>query len=112
MEPTKTTAPSGDAKQSAKPARAPFEGNVIFVGKKEPMNYVLALVGRFNAGAASVELKARGRTISKAVDITQILKNRFLSDVRIADVKLSTEEVENEDGTKSRVSSMSVTLSR
>ena len=76
------------------------------------MSYVLTLVGRFNSGASSMDLKARGRTISKAVDVTQILKNRFMPDLRITDVKLATEEVENEDGSKSRVSSMTVTLSK
>ncbi len=104
--------PARQPNANPRPARAPFDGNVVFVGKKEPMSYVLTLVGRFNAGASSLELKARGRTISKAVDVTQILKNRFMPDLRIGNVLLATEQVENEDGSKSRVSSMTVTLSK
>lgn len=83
--------------------------NVVFVGNKEVMNYVLAVVTQINEGSDEVVLKARGRAISRAVDTAEIVKNRFLPDLGIQDIETGTEEVENEDGT-SNVSTISVTL--
>ena len=41
--------------------------NVIFVGNKPPMSYVLAVVTQFNmSGSDEVVIKARGRAISRA----------------------------------------------
>ena len=44
------------------------EENVIYVGNKPPMSYVLAVVTQFNSGSTEVVIKARGRAISRAVD--------------------------------------------
>ncbi len=90
--------------------RAPSEENTIFVGKKNVMAYVLAVVTRFNSGANEVKIKARGKAISRAVDVSQIVKNRFISSMRISDFNVETEEVQNEDGSTSRVSSLTLTL--
>jgi DNA-binding protein len=57
------------------------DDNIIYVGNKPVMNYVLAVVTQFNNGADEVLIKARGRAISRAVDVEQISINRFLSDV-------------------------------
>jgi len=43
--------------------------NVIYVGRKPPMSYVLAVVTQFNtSGSEEVVIKARGRAISTTVD--------------------------------------------
>ncbi|MCA1915686.1 DNA-binding protein Alba, partial [Methanospirillum hungatei] len=55
--------------------------NIVFVGNKPVMNYVLAVVTQFNNGAGEVIIKARGKAISRAVDTTEIALNRFLQDV-------------------------------
>lgn len=86
------------------------EENVIFVGSKEVMNYVLAVTTQFNEGSEEVILKARGRAISRAVDTAEIVRNRFLPDVDILDISTKTEELENENGETSNVSAMSITL--
>ncbi|MBI3588398.1 DNA-binding protein Alba [Candidatus Micrarchaeota archaeon] len=92
---------------------APTRGeNTIYIGKKNAMSYVLAVITQFNAGAREVRVKARGRAISRAVDVTQIVKNRFMPSAQIAGVDLSTEEVQSEDGSVSKVSSMEVRLTR
>ena len=57
------------------------DDNIVFVGNKPVMNYVLAVVTQFNNGAAEVIVKARGKAISRAVDTTEIALNRFLQDV-------------------------------
>ncbi len=84
--------------------------NIIYVGKKETMAYVLAVVTQFNQGIAELHVKARGRSINKAVDITQIVKNRFMPTMQIKSVDITTEELPSEDGSMSRVSSMDITI--
>jgi len=69
-------------------------GNVVLVGKKGTMNYVLAVVIQFNQGADSVVIKARGRAISKAVDVAEIVKTRFMPEqVDVKKVSIGTEQV-------------------
>lgn len=87
--------------------------NVVLIGKKSPMNYVLAVLTLFQNGQNQVVLKARGKAISKAVDVSQIIKNRFLKDVEIKEVKIGTEQVENpQTGGISNVSSIEIVLER
>ena len=86
--------------------------DVVYVGKKPPMSYVLAVVTQFNSnGSDRVILKARGRAISTAVDTAEIVRNRFVKDAKLKDIKISTESVTNEDGRDSNVSSIEITLS-
>ena len=85
--------------------------DVIFVGKKPPMAYVLAVVTQFNGnGSDNVILKARGRAISTAVDTAEIVRKRFVKDAEIKDIIIATESVTNEEGRNSNVSSMEITL--
>ncbi len=86
--------------------------NVVFVGNKPPMNYVLACVTQLNSGSNEVAIKARGRAISRAVDVAEIVRRRFVPDAQIKDVKIATEEVTNEEGNKINVSSMEIYLSK
>ena len=55
----------------------PREPNTIYVGKKPTMNYVLACLTQINNGSNTVTVKARGRAISRAVDVAQVLTKRF-----------------------------------
>ena len=85
--------------------------NVIYIGKKPPINYVLAVVTQFNGnGSKEVILKARGRSISTAVDTAEILRNRFIKNVKIKDITISTEQMTNEEGRDSNVSSIEINL--
>ncbi|KAA0001454.1 MAG: DNA-binding protein Alba [Thermoplasmata archaeon] len=86
--------------------------NVVFVGNKPPMNYVLAVITQLNAGSNEVAIKARGRAISRAVDVTEIVRRRFVPEAQIKDIIISTEEVTNEEGRKINVSSMEIYLSK
>ncbi len=89
--------------------------NIIYIGKKPTMNYVLAAVTQFNGGAKSIVVKARGNSISKAVDVAEITRNKFipnLSDPSCPEIQVNSEELTNEDGTKSKVSSIAIMLSR
>src|SRR5271157_2301781 len=86
--------------------------NVVLVGKKPPMNYVLAVVTQFNNGMKSVKIRARGNSISRAVDVAEISRNRFVTDAKVNNIAISSEEIANEDGTKSKVSSIEITLAK
>ncbi len=84
--------------------------NTIFVGSKPPMSYVLAVVTQFNGGTNQVQIKARGRAISRAVDTAEIVRNRFVTDSKIKDIVIGTEAITNEEGRTSNVSSIEIIL--
>ena len=54
--------------------------NSVFIGKRPTMNYVMAVMMLLNRGEECI-VKARGRSISHAVDICEITKNRFFRQV-------------------------------
>ncbi len=58
-----------------------------------------------------VMIKARGRAISRAVDTAEIVRNRFVQDAKVKDIKIGTESITNEEGRNSNVSSIEITLS-
>ena len=87
--------------------------NIVFVGKKPVMSYVMACLTLFQNGTTDITLKARGRAISKAVDAAQIITKKFVPNVTVKSVELSTEHVKNaETGATSNVSSMEIRLSK
>ena len=86
--------------------------NEVFVGKKPAMNYVLAVVTQFNNGARAVKIRARGNAISRAVDVAEISRHRFVQDVKVQTIAIASEELANEDGSKSKVSSIEIILGK
>ena len=85
--------------------------DVVFVGNKPVMNYVLAVVTQFSSGADNVTIKARGRAISRAVDVAEVVRNRFLKDVEVRDIIISTEKVTSDRG-ETNVSAMEITIGK
>lgn len=88
------------------------EENIVYIGNKPEMNYVLAVVTQMNSGVTEVILKARGRAISRAVDVAEIVRNRFISDVDVESIDISTEEIVGNEGTSSNVSAIEIKLSK
>lgn len=89
--------------------------NAVFIGTKPFMNYVTSVVMQFTAKDKSeVVIKARGKFINRAVDVAEVIKNRFLKDrnIEIKDVKIDSEEVENKNGKKLHVSTIEITLKK
>jgi DNA-binding protein len=85
--------------------------NIIYVGQKPPMSYVLAIVTQFQGrGSDEIVIKARGRSISTAVDAAEITRNRFITDAKVKEIKIGTESITNEEGRTSNVSSIEITL--
>jgi DNA-binding protein len=89
-----------------------MDDNVIYVGKKGVMNYVMAAITQMNKGEKEIHVKARGRSISKAVDVVQLLKNRFETDTSIKDIIIDTEEVDAEEGGKINVSTIDIVIKK
>ena len=108
-EPAEKAPAKPERKTQRRPARKDAAGNVVFIGIKPVMNYVLAVITQFNEGNGEVVLKARGRAISRAVDVAEITRHRFLKELVVKDIKIGTEEVTGDRGT-SNVSTVEVTL--
>lgn len=87
------------------------EDEVVFVGNKPVMNYVLAVVTQFNSGAKDVKIMARGRAISRAVDVAEVSRSRFLPDVRVMGIYISTETLDTDRGA-TNVSAIEITLGK
>jgi DNA-binding protein len=88
--------------------------NSIFIGGKPFMNYVTGVTMQFNNGADKVIIKARGKFISKGVDVAEVSRRKFLEDknVTIENVSIGSEEFENKEGKMVNVSVMEITLKR
>ena len=86
--------------------------NVIFIGKKPAMAYVLACVTQLNGGHNEIIIRARGRAISHAVDVAQIVKNKFMIDTEISKVNVGTEIVKDISGQELNVSSIEIFLGK
>jgi len=89
------------------------EDDVVFVGNKPVMNYVLAVVTQFNSGAKDVRIMARGRAISRAVDVAEVSRSRFLGSqgITVKNIQISTETL-NTDRGETNVSAIEITLGK
>ncbi len=96
------------------PSKAGKEQNIVYVGNKPPMNYVMAVITAFNMGnGEKVTLKARGRAISTAVDVAEITRTRFLKDAEVSAISIGTEEITPKEGGNPRnVSTMEISLKK
>ncbi len=89
----------------------PTPSNVVLVGKKPVMNYVLATLTLLEQGVSEIIIKARGRAISKAVDAVEIVRNRFLrGKIEVKDIKIGSQTLTSQDGRQTRVSTIEITL--
>jgi DNA-binding protein len=93
--------------------------NAVLIGKKPIMNYVLACITFFHGGAKEVSIKARGRSISRAIDVAEVVRHRFLPDVRIKSIGIGTDQFLPQDqdegsqgNTATNVSTIEITLMR
>jgi len=91
------------------------KSEIVFIGSKTPMDYVLAVITRLSAGnAKEVVLKARGQAITTAVDVAEITRNRFLKDLKVSKIAIGTEEMPAREGENRgrMVSTMEITLAQ
>ncbi len=78
------------------------------------MNYVTGVVMQFTTkNADTVIVKARGKFISRAVDVAEVAAKRFLKDtVGLKGINIDSEEFENKEGRQVRVSTIEITLEK
>ena len=90
------------------------EANAVLIGKKPIMNYVLACITFFHGGAKEVNIKARGKAISRAIDVAEVVRRRFLPDVKIKQIQIGTDRIQplDEEAQLSNVSTIAITLQR
>ncbi len=91
------------------------KSDVIFVGNKPPMSYVLAIITAFSQGnPKEITLKARGQAITTAVDVAEITRSRFLKDLKVSKIAIGTAEMPPREGeSRSRmVSTIEITLTK
>jgi len=88
-----------------------MEDNTVFVGKKNTMSYVFS-VQEQSINFKEIHIKARGRSISQAVDVCQVSIHRFLTGWEIKEVNISTELREREDKAMDRVSVIDIVINK
>jgi archaea-specific DNA-binding protein len=96
-EPTPKTAVVEPKKTTGKTLEKKPE--VVFVGNKPPMSYVMAVMTALSSGELTeITLKARGRAITTAVDVAEIASNRFMKDLTVTSIGIGTEEMPAREG--------------
>jgi DNA-binding protein len=106
VEDSEKSTPKTVAEETEKTTKKPLEKkpDVVFIGNKPPMSYVMAVMTALSSGAINeITLKARGRAITTAVDVAEITSNRFIKDLKVTAVGIGTEEMPAREGdTRSR----------
>ena len=114
---------SKDKKTNSKPQRRfrinkKLDGNtgIIFIGYEDPFLYFPDMMSYFSRDEIeSVHLKARGKSISNAVNVAEQFKNRFGKEIKakVIDVDIGTEEVLRKDKKgKIKMSFITIKMSR
>jgi len=75
------------------------------------MNYALATIIQFNQGTNDVTVKARGMAISKAVDVVEIVRRRFMQNAKVKEIRIGT-EVLGEGADVRNVSTMEIVITK
>jgi DNA-binding protein len=85
------------------------QDNLVRVGKKPVMNYVVACVTLFNSGKDEIVLRARGQSINNAVDIVERLR-KFQKNLQVRDISIGSEDITRPDGTRASISTIEIAL--
>ena len=85
-----------------------YDDSKVFIGKKKAMDYVIAAM--LVLSNKPVKLLARGRSISRAVDVAEMIRNRVLQGASYGEILITTETFTNTDGTNSNVSSIEIEI--
>jgi len=90
------------------------EDNTVFIGGKPFMNYVTGVVMQFTTqNASKIIVKARGKFISRAVDVAEVATRRFLENTCVVDdILIGSEEFQNKERKQVRVSTIEITLTK
>ena len=84
--------------------------DLVIMGVKPIMNYVVACMTLFNDGNETVRIRARGKHINKAVDTVQLLRRVFLRDLVVRKSKIGTDLLIRDDGNEAKVSTIEIVI--
>ena len=111
---TESPAPESEKHNEAKPFEPEEKPtrNLILVGIKPLMTYVNSTLTQLST-LTTVTIKARGKRITQAVDVSQfILKRMHSVGYEISDVRISSDALESKDGKIRNVSTIEIDISR
>ena len=98
-------------KKETKEKIAAQEPHFVYVGKKGVMAYVLAIMTQFSEGAKEISIKARGKSISRAIDALEIVKHKDIG-ISVKAINTLTEEVQTDDGRPLKVSAIEIIIKK
>ena len=105
---TVTTEPT----QTTKRTETSGPRDTIYIGKKPLMAYVTSTLIQL-ANIPSVTIKARGMSIGRAVDVSQIISRKTENaGYTIGNIKLGSEALESQDGRTRNVSTIEIEVKR
>src|SRR5215472_5347926 len=84
--------------------------SIVRIGKKPTMNYVVACMTLFNKGLPEIMVRARGQSITKAVETVDMLRRAFMRNVIVESVDIGTESIKREDGSLTSLSTIEIIL--
>ncbi|HYB93234.1 MAG TPA: DNA-binding protein Alba [archaeon] len=89
------------------------EPNAVLVGRKPVMIYVFACMTLIQEGVNEVNVKARGRAISRAVDVAEIVKRKFQDEIKVKEIKIGTDQITDEQtNSPTNVSTIEIVLAK
>jgi len=92
--------------------RAPIPPDTILIGKKPVMAYATAVMMHFQSGAKELTVKARGRAISRAVDVIEVVRRRFFGGkLAVKEIAIGTEVLGEAEDTRN-VSSIEIKIEK
>jgi len=92
--------------------RGQIPPDTVFIGKKPLMAYATAVMMHFNSGQNVLTVKARGQSISHAVDAVEVVRRRFFQGkLTIKDVRIAS-EVLGEEGDTRNVSTIEIVIEK
>jgi len=105
---TVTTEPT----QTTKRPESSGPRDTIYIGKKPLMAYVTSTLIQL-ANIPSVTIKARGMSIGRAVDVSQIISRKTENaGYTIGNIRLGSEALESQDGRTRNVSTIEIEVKR
>ena len=88
------------------------QGNMIRIGKKPMLSYVVACVTLFNSGKSELMIRARGRSIPKAVDTVEMLKHSFFKGLSVKSVEIGSEDIRSYNGRGTSISIIEIIITK
>ncbi|MCL5984435.1 MAG: DNA-binding protein Alba [Candidatus Thermoplasmatota archaeon] len=86
----------------------------VYIGTKPVMTYVFEVISQLSSGLSDVKIKARGNSISHAVDVAEVARRHKILEgkVQLKSVSIGTERLTNRAGRDTNVSTIEIVLSK